>query len=385
MEQKFKCPICGNEDPKKIGIRNGQKYCRACLSFIGEKAPLAPHTTKSAYFHLDYELSDEQHKISEELLDNYIKGKDTLLKAVTGAGKTELVFKVIRYAIEHGGKVGFAIPRKDVVVELYERLHSTFKENKVVAVYGGNSKTLDGDLICLTTHQLYRYPNVFDLLIVDEIDAFPYKGNKVLEAMVKNSIRGHLIMMSATPDDNVINNFKKEGRTILSLNARYHGYPLPVPEVVKRISFSKTYALIQYLKQFKLEHKQVFVFTPTIDVCEATYKMVSIFVKGGNYVHSKHPKRDKIIRDFKDRKYDYLITTAVLERGVTVKNLQVIVFMADHKLYDEYALVQISGRAGRKIDAPTGKVIFLVDKENEQIKRCIETIKESNRDLQSLL
>ena len=46
-----------------------------------------------------------------------------------------------------------------------------------------------------------------------------------------------------------------------------------------------------------------------------------------------------------------LRSTSVLERGVTIKNLQVIVFNAEHELYDEKSLIQISGRVGRKIDA----------------------------------
>ena len=84
---------------------------------------------------------------------------------------------------------------------------------------------------------------------------------------------------------------------------------------------------------------------------------------------------------FKNGKYDYLITTAVLERGVTIKNLQVIIYNADHELYDEHALIQISGRVGRKYDAPKGEVIFLVDKITNEIKRTISTIEDKNKSL----
>ena len=58
-------------------------------------------------------------------------------------------------------KVGFAIPRKDVVVELEDRIKDAFPLNNVVRVYGGHTDLLDGDIILLTTHQLFRYNKYF--------------------------------------------------------------------------------------------------------------------------------------------------------------------------------------------------------------------------------
>jgi competence protein ComFA len=80
-------------------------------------------------------------------------------------------------------------------------------------------------------------------------------------------------------------------------------------------------------------------------------------------VHSKREGREAIISAFKKGELSYLVTTSVLERGVTIKNLQVIVYDSDEeKIYDSSALIQIAGRAGRKMDAPTGEVIFLASK-----------------------
>ena len=54
-------------------------------------------------------------------------------------------------------------------------------------------------------------------------------------------------------------------------------------------------------------------------------------------------------------------------------------------MYDSQTLIQISGRVGRKIDAPEGEVIFLVNKETEAIKDAISTIKRKNKSLQNML
>ena len=374
----FICPRCGNKNTKYIGYKNGEPYCRFCISMKGDSAK--PYTPKGGLVVLDlkYKLSSAQEEIATSVLNNYIKGIDTLINAVCGAGKTELVYKVIAHALSQRKTVGFAIPRRDVVIELFPRLKSAFPNNSITCVYGGNTRILTADIVLLTTHQLYRYDNFFDLLIIDEIDAFPYKDNTLLSSMFRRSLRGHFVMMSATPSQDVLNYFKNDGKAILELNERFHHHPLPVPILKIRPGMTKVPFLISLLKRYLSENKPVFVFAPTIEICEEIYSIISKFIPLGMFVHSKHPKRNEIILDFKNGKYKYLVTTAVLERGVTIKDLQVIIYQADHKLYDEHSLIQISGRVGRKYDSPEGEVVFIATKETEAIRNAIRTIKNKN-------
>lgn len=377
----FICPICGNKEEKFVGYRKEKPYCRKCITFRGQEVTNNYVPNDNADYALHYELSNDQKRLSKQLLNNYISGLNTLVKAVCGAGKTEISIEVIKYAIEHHQKVGFAIPRKDVVRELYFRFKSFFPNNKIVSVYGGNTRRLQGDLICLTTHQLFRYEKYFDLLIVDEIDAFPYNGNDVLEAFLKRSIKGKLIMMSATPSEEVLKKFSSRGHRIVTLDTRFHLQPLPVPTAIIQKGLMKYYCLARELRRFLNENKSVFVFTPTIDICEQTYNVLKILFKNISFVHSKCTDRSERIESFRNGDIQTLVTTSVLERGVTVKNLQVIVFKADHPLYTSQALIQISGRVGRKKDAPYGEVIFIGDKQTNEMVECINEIKRANKAL----
>jgi len=378
----FICSRCGATENKYIGVKpNGEKYCRRCISFRGEDAKEPFHKKGLTLLKIDYPLSKEQEQISKQVIENFKNGVDTLINAVCGAGKTELVFGVMAYALSKSMNVGFAIPRRDVVHELFLRIKYAFPSNSVCEVYGGNTSKLSADIIVLTTHQLYRYESFFDLLILDEIDAFPYNNNELLIEMYRRSLRGHSVVMSATPSISVVNYYMQQGRQILKLNTRFHHHPLPVPQLLIRPSFFKFFTIVNSLKNFIKSEKPVFVFTPTIDICEETYCLISKVIKGGSFVHSKCSDRQQKIQNFREGKYKYLVTTAVLERGVTVKDLQVIVFKSDHKLYDEFALVQISGRVGRKYDAPKGEVIFIADKETPAIKNAIETIRRKNESL----
>ena len=125
--------------------------------------------------------------------------KNILIYAVCGAGKTEILYESMAHFLSKGLQVGFCIPRKDVVIELEPRIREVFPNVEITSVYGGHNDKLTGDIILLTTHQLFRYVNYFDLLIIDETDAFPFSNNEVLKNIFTNSIRGNYIMMSATP------------------------------------------------------------------------------------------------------------------------------------------------------------------------------------------
>lgn len=379
--ESYKCPICGNTDVHSIGYLNGKPYCRRCISFRGEEVEHKPSYPKKAPIHLEYELSPEQKELSDKLVENYKKGIDSLVFAVCGSGKTEICLQIIKYAINCGDKVAFALPRRDVAIELHNRLKEIFRYNKVICLYGGHTKDKEGDIVVLTTHQLYRYRQYFSLIILDEIDAFPFKDDPILHSMFYQALCGHYVMMSATPSKDVISHFKEKNKDILKLEIRFHRHPLPIPKIVKRNKLFQYLYLIKKLKEYKSKYKPVFIFAPTIELCEKIYRVISLFVKGGNYVHSKRNYRTEIIDEFRDKMYSYLVTTSVLERGVTVRDLQVIICQSDHKIYEKGTLIQIAGRVGRKFDAPTGEVIYLCEKVTTDMSDSIKEIMKNNEAL----
>ena len=344
-----------------------------------------PSYPKKALIHLEYELSPEQKELSDKLVENYKKGIDSLVFAVCGSGKTEICLQLIKTCVERGLKVGFAVPRKSVCYELKCRLKNIFVKNKVIAVFGGCHRIIEGDIVCLTTHQLFRYDNYFDLLIMDEIDAFPFKGNDVLKQFFNNAVKGHYALLTATPSKGLIREFEKPGKDIMRLAVRFHRHPMPIPKLITGGDIYLHYKLIKEISRFLKEDKPVFIFVPTIDDSKKLAMILKPFFRKGTYVNSKRLDNNDVIEEFRNGKYQYLVTTAVLERGVTIKNLQVIVFHADHSIYDTASLIQIAGRAGRRKEAPEGEVIFFAKENNEQIQGAIDDINANNKVLQDML
>ena len=169
----MKCRRCGNEDPAWFYHGHKGWYCRRCIGFgrmmaEDEQEGSIRHESSigAQEYSLKYDLTPWQQKLSDECRHS-VKHHDVLLDCVCGAGKTELVVGAISDALRAKKRVCFAIARRQVVLEVAERLSQYFVRAKVVAVCGGHTNDLDGDLIVCTTHQLFRYGHTFDLLILD--------------------------------------------------------------------------------------------------------------------------------------------------------------------------------------------------------------------------
>ena len=169
----MKCPRCLNTDKRYFYKGSRGWYCRRCISFgrvmleeDSSQAVLSPVTSGSEEYVLKYPLTPYQKEVSHQCA--LAAGKtDVLINAVCGAGKTELILESAAKMLAQGKKVCFAIPRRQVVLELSQRLQACFPHAQVAPVCGGHTDVTDGDLIVCTTHQLYRYYQAFDLLILD--------------------------------------------------------------------------------------------------------------------------------------------------------------------------------------------------------------------------
>jgi len=66
---------------------------------------------------MPHTLTPAQAEASESLVDWYESGesKEVIVWAVCGAGKTEVSYGVIHYALAAGKRVMYAAPRRDVV------------------------------------------------------------------------------------------------------------------------------------------------------------------------------------------------------------------------------------------------------------------------------
>lgn len=365
-----------------------------------EIVPIYPHP-----------LTEEQLGVSKRILEIVQAGENGLVWAVTGAGKTEMVFAAIAWVLGQGQgpRVLVATPRKDVVMELLPRFRAAFPTVSLNAVYGGSDdKHEDASLIIASTHQLIRYRDqVFDLVVIDETDAFPYAGDELLYRHAHRVGKGQHVYMTATPDRDLLSSVPEAN--ILTLFGRHHGQALPepawmqVPSLTARANpldkfgkFIKTFAkreskqresklsvgLIRALEQIPAGSIGM-IFVPSINRGHWLHKLLGDYYgdnKRITFVYAADPDRMAKIQALRNREYDLVVTTTILERGVTIPDSHVIVVDAENPVFNKSTLIQIAGRVGRTVAYPSGVVLFLGKYLTDDIKSAITEIKSINKE-----
>ncbi|NHN33860.1 DEAD/DEAH box helicase [Paenibacillus agricola] len=313
-----------------------------------------------------------------------------LIWAVTGAGKTEMIFPMIQYMLHRGKHVVVATPRRDVVLELRPRLEKAFAPTPVVTLYGGSEQRWDtGTLTIATTHQLLRFERAFDLVVIDELDAFPFHNNPMLEYAAHKvcTKTGVTLLLSATPPKQLQKAARRGQLPHVKVAARYHRHPLPVPLLLAAPALSQQLKRVSLHR--KLEEKlaaslqrgaQLFVFVPKIQLIEPLVGLLrtifpEVTVQGTS---SKDEQRAQKVIDFRNSIIRILVTTTILERGVTIAKSDVFVLDADASLFDSASLVQMAGRAGRSAADPAGHVYFVAKERTRDQVEAIRQIKSMN-------
>ncbi|OLU47185.1 hypothetical protein BO223_01220 [Faecalibaculum rodentium] len=371
------CSRCGNTNPALFGSDHGIPYCRRCVAFSRLDAgaqpqiPLLKEPAWEGQIHLDFALTPFQQQASDQILDWLKQGESVFCYAACGSGKTEITFASIDWFLRHRQKVCFAISRRQVVLEIGARMQKAFPGLDVVCVCEGYTSVTDGDLIVCTTHQLYRYPGAFDLLILDELDAFPYRGNALLEHLAAKACRGVKLMLSATPDEVSLAEIEAGRLKVARLFRRPHGQPLPEPRFYLRPVWLQIFGLLWQLH--RMAPRQVLVFVPRIRDGNRLSRLL-----GCPCIHSQSPDKDDIMRRFSGKEYRVLVSTTLLERGITVPSVQVIVLRADHPVFTMASLVQIFGRAGRSFDDPKGECLCFAASLSDSMRQSANLLHQMN-------
>ncbi|HLR65655.1 MAG TPA: DEAD/DEAH box helicase family protein [Virgibacillus sp.] len=408
------CERCGNRKRRLFAnipcnsCKKNHLYCRKCIDMgrVMECEPLyywTGHEPKWKKYKSPCSwtgtLTPEQKRAANRIVQAVKNDeRELLVWAVTGAGKTEMLFPAISHLLALGKRICIATPRTDVVRELIPRMKQAFIHVPIQGLYSG-SPDMEGtaQFIIATTHQLLRYQSAFDLIIIDEIDAFPFHSDPSLAFAVHRAKKSAStsIYLTATPRKKQRVRMYSKKLPHIFVPIRFHRTPLPVPRLKMCFQLKKNVkrslpppAFIHWLKTRSNPERQILLFVPTILLAQKMdQKLGELLVKEKmirregllETVHAADQDREEKIQLFRSQNIQILITTTILERGVTFPSVDVAVIDAGHTVFDEAALVQIAGRAGRSPSDPTGEVIFFHDGKTEAMEHAIEAIVSMNK------
>ena len=393
---KLFCQRCNSSILEEWHLPIGAYYCRECLLMKRVRSDQALYYfpqedfPKQDVLKWRGQLTPFQEKVSEGLIQAVEKKESILVHAVTGAGKTEMIYQVVAKVIDDGGVVCLASPRIDVCLELYKRLQNDFACD-IALLHGESDPYFRTPLVVATTHQLLKFHHAFDLLIVDEVDAFPYVDNSVLYYAVNQCVKeeGVKIFLTATSTDELDKMVRTGELKRLSLPRRFHGNPLIIPKPVWLSDFNRCLEknklsanLKTYIEKQRRTSYPLLIFASEIKKGEKLKEILQEQFPNENigFVSSVTEDRLEQVQDFRDGELTILISTTILERGVTFPCVDVFVVEANHRLFTKSSLIQIGGRVGRSMDRPTGELLFFHDGLNASIKKAIKEIKQMNKE-----
>ena len=142
---------------------------------------------------------------------------------------------------------------------------------------------------------------------------------------------------------------------------------------------------MKLLKLIKEQRKTSFPLILFVSEIELGEKILSLLRRAFKneiieLVTSKTDNRLELVEKFRNQEITILVSTTILERGVTFPKVDVFVIEANHRLFTKSALVQIAGRVGRSMERPTGELLYLAAGSSKEMTQAIKEIKEMNRE-----
>jgi competence protein ComFA len=389
--QDGQCQRCHQKIKDEWTLPDGASYCWHChqLGRISSNQFLGslpePHQFNVEQDNICSwagELTQAQKQVADEMLETWKQHGNHLIYAVTGAGKTEMLYPLLTEAFKAKKRVAIVSPRVDVVIELGKRIPGNFNVEQVV-LYGDSPDSYRYmQLVIATTHQLFHFWQAFDLIIVDEIDAFPYAENPLLAHVVQEALieQGSVVYLTATPSRRLLKEVRTKKMQMSILARRFHGHPLPEIKILRCQNWRKKLPahLFEIIEKYQESGQRFLIFVPHVDDLEYVYQKIQDKVVVAT-VHAAASDRAENVQKMRDEEVQGLITTTILERGVTFPKIDVLILGASDQTFSQAALIQMAGRCGRSNKRPDGLVLAIVDEKSQTVLRAKAEIEYLNR------
>lgn len=338
---------------------------------------------------LPFQLTKGQTKALHEILADLTKPHpmNRLLNGDVGSGKT-VVAAIAMLAVTSTGYQAVLLAPTEVLAEqhahTFQKLLATQKKN--IALLTGSFSKLNGESIkkgslikaiqagipdiIIGTHALLEEKVNFHklaLVVVDEQHRFGVAQRARLQELSFESKDGdaqhapHFLSMTATPIPRTLA-LTLFGNLDLSLLDEVPAHKKPI---ITRLASSiadreKIYTFIR--KEIKAGH-QAFVILPLVESSKALEEVRAATSEherlqkevfpdlrlGLLHGRMKSAEKDRVMQDFKNKKIDILVSTAVVEVGIDIPNATVMLIEGAER-FGLSQLHQFRGRVGRGSD-----------------------------------
>ncbi|MDY4735156.1 DEAD/DEAH box helicase [Terrisporobacter sp.] len=338
---------------------------------------------------MKYEIpSKVQSKVIPQLLNN----KDIIVKSKTGSGKTASFAIPLceKVDINNNSVQGLIIaPTRELALQIKEEVQNIGRIKKVrcSAIFGKQPLKEQVAELKQRVHIVVATPGriidhigrgTIDLsnikfFIIDEADKMLNKGfvddmESIMTKLPQNACKG---MFSATIDDNINSVCEKYMKNIIRIEIKDEDKYIKkqISEFFINSEEENKYDLLKSIIYKECPHS-VIVFANTRDKVDEIYKSMKKdkFTVGVIHGDMSQDKRLFIIKDFKENKFNILVSSDITSRGIHVDDVSLVINYEVPRDKENY--VHRIGRTGR-VDK-LGKAITIVSTKEEKYLREIE-------------
>ncbi len=349
---------------------------------------------------LSFDLTNAQKNVIKDIYKELNRGVfiNRLIQGDVGSGKTVVAMVLLLYMIENGYQGVIMAPTEILAAQHYLSIKDDFEKLGVRtelltgSVKGKKREVLlegikSGDIsLVIGTHALIEDNVEFGrlgLIVIDEQHRFGVVQRKKLR---DKGILSNLLVMSATPIPRSLALSIYGDLDISIIDELPPGRkPIKTKWISNEPDLEKAYDFIE--KKLR-EGRQAYFVVPLIEDSEKMavksieqyrYEIENRF---SNYkigiLHGKmkNSEKDEVMKAFKNKKADILISTTVVEVGINVPNATIISIINAER-FGLSSLHQLRGRVGR---GEYQSYCFLISKTDNDVSKARLRIMEKTQD-----
>jgi len=330
---------------------------------------------------LPFELTEDQKGVIREILNDLQKNipMSRLLEGEVGSGKTVIAALACFVCAKNGYQATMMAPTEILAEQHFNELSKLMKnlKLKIALLTSEKAKILgtkkikkeelikrneEGEIdILIGTHSLIQEKVKFKnlgLVVVDEQHRFGVEQRAKLLRNSKNldTLIPHFLSMTATPIPRTLALAFYGDLAISQIKELPKGRKKIITKIVMPSERKEVY---EFLRKEVKKGRQAFIVCPLIEESEkleiaAAKKEFERLQKevfpdlklGLLHGKMKAKEKEKIMKDFKEKKYDVLVSTPVVEVGIDVPDATVMIIEGAER-FGLAQLYQFRGRVGR--------------------------------------
>lgn len=325
---------------------------------------------------LPYQLTSAQLKVLDEIRRDFTSGKalNRLIQGDVGSGKTVVAAIAAAIIANYGSQAAYMAPTSILADQQYRTLQNLLtngnspflQPEEIKLLIGDTSQAEKNDIrqgleegkikIIVGTHALLEGPVVFkdlQLVVIDEQHRFGVEQRATLRSKGTNP---HLLVMTATPIPRSLALTLYGDLDVSILDEMPAGRQPVTTFVIHPLDRERAYQLISAQIE---QGFQAFMIFPLVEQGEQEDVKAAVeehdrlqreifpqYQLGLLHGRMKPEEKDTVMQDFKNKKFDILVSTSVVEVGVDVPNATIMLIEGANR-FGLAQLHQFRGRVGR--------------------------------------